>query len=136
MRVYFTYNHSGNGESVAPQTDIAKVAVLEPTSDGLYRIVRIEEGVSEKNEDVVDVEEEMPDTTENAAIDVTTAYTKVLQSIQNGEAGYTFENVSGLTGFYQYFLYDMNGDGIDELIVGKEVLTRWREVLAEFIEKE
>lgn len=121
MRVYFTYNHSGNGESVAPQTDIAKVAVLEPTSDGLYRIVRIEEGVSEKNEDVVDVEEETPDTTENAAIDVTTAYTKVLQSIQNGEAGYTFENVSGLTGFYQYFLYDMNGDGIDELIVGAEV---------------
>lgn len=48
-------------------------------------------------------------------------YAGVLQSVQNGEEGYRFSAEGGnLTGEYSYFLCDMDGDGIQDLVVGAE----------------
>ena len=49
-------------------------------------------------------------------------YEEVLQSIQNEEDGYGFLSDFQLTGNISYFLYDMDGDGIPELITGAECL--------------
>lgn len=46
-------------------------------------------------------------------------YKGVLQSIQNKEEGYRFETSGKAQESPEYFLYDMNGDGIKELVVGQ-----------------
>ena len=45
-------------------------------------------------------------------------YTQVLQAVANQEPGYEFSDMSAPIEKYDYFLYDVNQDGIEELIVG------------------
>ena len=53
---------------------------------------------------------------ENTA-SIRTIYEGVLKSVQSQEEGYGFPNAKGSTD-YRYFLWDMDGDGVQELIVG------------------
>ena len=49
-------------------------------------------------------------------------YEEVRRAVANRAPGYEFLDPVELTGVYGYFLYDIEGDGIDELIVGAEFL--------------
>ena len=49
-------------------------------------------------------------------------YAEVLQSVQNGEEGYGFTaKLVTLTGEYSYFLCDMDGDSMQDLVVGEGI---------------
>lgn len=49
-------------------------------------------------------------------------YKGVLQSVKNQEEGFDFPNAVDSTEEYMYLVYDMDGNGIPELIVGKSTL--------------
>lgn len=116
MSLYFTYDYY-NYDTKKQQTQVKKRAVLHPAGDGTYRIA-----------DVEDVQEEagIPEQTGGSSKQEVTAdtpsmdelYADVLESIRNQEPGYGFPNGGELTGQIQYFFYDMDGDGIQELVVG------------------
>lgn len=116
MSLYFTYDYY-NYDTKKQQSQVKKRAVLHPVGDGTYRIV-----------DVEDVQEEadLPEQTGESSKQEVTAdtpsmdeiYAGVLESIRNQEPGYDFPNGGVLTGQIQYFFYDMDGDGTQELVVG------------------
>lgn len=98
-------------------TTTNKRAVLRPINDGTYRIVIIEEvkaeSLSPSNATTTKASEEQVN---NSSIkDI---YQKVLQSVQNKESGYQFTAANSYTGEYRYFIKDIDGDGILDLIVG------------------
>lgn len=118
MNVYFNYERtSGDGSA---STSASKKAVLNPDETGMYRIVKIEEAAQPAETDSSNT------ATEQTAVDqgaengasMEEIYRGVLQSVQNQEAGYEFPDASGQIEGYEYFVYDLNGDGIEELIVG------------------
>lgn len=112
MHVYFTYSNTRTG-----QTDISKTATLKPLENGLYRITRIEEGTpDESTQTPADTAQEDTAGTES----VMEAYAQVLEAVQAQEPGWDFSDVPTRTGVYRYFIHDMDGDGIEELIVGAE----------------
>lgn len=117
INLHFTYDYHSY-DSAPPygeQYTKNKKAVLKPDENGLFRIVEI-------------VEADPPETADKSAAakdtkDDKTAikniYSEVLDSVRNQEPGYEFTDVIQPTGEFSYFLYDMDGDGIQELIVGK-----------------
>lgn len=113
MEIYFTYSFMNTemGRSGIPKKVVEKKAVLKPDESGMYRIVKIEE--------VQEAQSQGAESTENGQT-IEEIYAMVRKAVANKEAGYDFSNVTSLTGQYGYFLYDLDGDGIKELIVGAE----------------
>ena len=116
MSLYFTYDYY-NYDTKKQQTQVKKRAVLHPVGDGTYRIVNVEvvqeEGTPSGQEDKSSRQE-----TTEGTVPVDELYAGALESIRNQEAGYDFPNAGTLTGQIQYFFYDMDGDKIQELVVG------------------
>lgn len=115
MKVYYDYTKTSYELGT---TNSKKVATLKPTEDGLYRIVKIEIATDDAASKVPD--EAAAVSPAANTVSMKQIYQGVLQSVQNQEAGYTFSEVEAATGAYQYFTTDMNGDGIQELVVGAE----------------
>lgn len=113
MEIYYTYSfiNTGMAESGIPEKVVEKRAVLKPDETGMYQIVKIEEVQEEQSEEEESTEQGQT---------IEEIYAEVRQAVANGEPGYDFPNVAPLTGQYGYFLYDLDGDGIEELIVGAE----------------
>lgn len=113
--LYYTYNfhsYETDGERYTKN----KKAVLKPDENGLFRIVDIVEADPPKTADKnASAKDSQGDKTA-----IKNIYSEVLDSVRNQEPGYEFTDVIQPTGEFSYFLYDMDGDGIQELIVGKE----------------
>ncbi len=101
-----TFEPTDVGED--PTTTTERRAVLRPTGSGLYRI-----------ESITDVEQGPADE-EGWGSSIQDIYEGVLQSIQDQEPGYDFPAAGGFAESYGYFVSDLDGDGIEELIVGAE----------------
>lgn len=111
IRIFYTYYYKNFDRREEYQKN--KKATLHPGEDGKYRIVRIEEEIAGE-------QKEMQEKTEGNTSSMRDVYAKVLQSVQNGEEGYKFTSEVGtLTGEYSYFLCDMDGDGVQDLVVGE-----------------
>lgn len=118
IRIFYTYYYKNFDRGEEYQKN--KKATLHPGEDGKYRIVKIEEGEAGEKKEVQEPTETETKSKENTA-SVRDIYAGVLQSVQNGEEGYRFSVEGGnLTGEYSYFLCDMDGDGIQDLVVGAE----------------
>lgn len=78
------------------------------------------EVVEEQNEEPEEVEKEVEDESVENGQTIEAIYAEVRKAVANKEPGYDFSSVEALTGIYGYFLYDMDGDGIEELIVSAE----------------
>ena len=113
MEIYYTHSfiNMGMAESGIPEKVVEKKAVLKPDKTGMYRIVNIEE--------VQETQAEEEESTEQGQT-IEEIYAGVKRAAANGEPGYDFPNIETLTGQYGYFLYDLDGDGIKELIIGAE----------------
>ena len=107
IRVCFTYDYHHIQTGAGDQSSYVqeKIAILTPDETGLYRITKIE----------------FPPVApaESAAA----AYEAVLNGIAVQNPAYTFPEMTGelapfATGEYRYCLYDMDGDGSRELVVG------------------
>lgn len=112
MQLHYTYVRDSyeNGKTT---TD--KLATLKRSDDGKFKIVTItddNQATDTTGSGTSDVSGDAADTTS-----VKSLYQNVLKSIQNKESGYEF-TLSGGSSDYEYFVYDMNGDGIKELFVG------------------
>jgi len=101
--IYYTYQHNSyeNGLST-----LSKKAVLLPDKDGAYRIVRIET-ISTEAEQAGETLEASGTTGPVDGAAVKELYTDVLDGPESGSS--------------QYFVCDMNGDGVQELLIGTEV---------------
>lgn len=124
MDVYFTYvytSYSPDAENAGVQTTTEKKAVLEPNEEGMYRIVSIEPvSANEGAENTpADTEPAKQDPAQSGRT-MQEVYADVLKAVENQEPGYEFPNAGAQASAYQYFTYDMDGDGIEELIVGAE----------------
>ena len=111
MQIHYVYVKDSDEEG---KTTTNKFATLERSEDGKFRIVTIEDDTS-----AADTDTDNTDTSDNTGNtnSIGTVYERVLRSIQNNDPGYEF-TIAGGSNDYEYFLYDMNGDGIKELIVG------------------
>lgn len=122
MDVYFVYEHTWGPETLKPNAGetvvTSKKAVLKPDDTGMYRIVSIEE-VQETAENAVPVQETGGSVQGESS--VREVYAGVLQSVQNSEPGYEFPNAGNQVQSWAYTLCDMDGDGLEELIVGAKV---------------
>lgn len=118
MKVYFTFE--SNSYEWGKKT-LQKCAILKPDEEGKYRIVKIKEASKEEEtkKDNTGADAGTTAGTERDKIMAMVAFKKKLKSIQNKEPGYEFPE--GGTGKYEYFLTDMDGDGIPEMVVGAEV---------------
>lgn len=116
MMIHFTSEKKSyeNGTSTTEKT-----ATLKKNSDGKFRIITIEEGYIPL--EITDSKSEMSAKGNSGksgnAAELRTVYEDALQSVEKQESGYDFPSAGGSTDF-QYFLWDMNGDGIKELVVG------------------
>lgn len=115
MKVYFDYEKISYERGT---TNNKKVATLQPIENGMYRIVKIEVAANEAPNNKPNTDPSSVTKTEADSGSVKQIYEGVLQSVQNQDAGYDFPSVPTLNGRYEYFLADMTGDGIQELIVG------------------
>lgn len=114
LEVFFTLERlyaTGEGDVHAD-----KKAVLALTEDGLYRIVSIEDAVQVNTADA-ETGEVQAGKSGNTSASVKEAYTAVLRSVAAHELGYEFAIAGDVAERYQYFLCDMDKDGIEELIV-------------------
>lgn len=122
MDIYFNYERSASAGGDPGSGLLSKKAVLKPDETGMYRIVSIVEAsqpVENENADQAAAQNEAEGQSE-AAASMEEIYRGVLQSVQNQEPGYEFPTAAGRTEGYDYFVQDINGDGIEELIVGAE----------------
>lgn len=111
INIDYTYQYTGYEK---PSYTASKRAVLEPTAEGMYRIARIEtvdtqpegtEAIPSIEADSGDPKSQTGGANEDAAIKK--LYAGVLEDGNDENA--------------LYCLQDMNGDGIRELLMGKEV---------------
>ncbi len=112
MQIHYVYVKDSYEEG---KTTTNKLATLKRSEDGKFRIVTIEDDTSA----IADTDTDNTDTSDNTGdtSSIGTVYKGVLKSIQNNDPGYEF-TIAGGSNDYEYFLCDMNGDGIKELIVG------------------
>jgi RNA polymerase sigma factor (sigma-70 family) len=113
MEIYFTYDYlsSDMGQQGKPKEVTNKIATLTPNADGLFQIIKIEPADTQ-----TDTASSEANTSDGQT--VKELYTQILQKVANQESGYEFSKVSTSTQGYDYFLYDVNGDGQKELVVG------------------
>ena len=120
IRIFYTYHYKNFDTREEYQK--SKKATLHPGEDGKYRIVRIEEAESGKKEEIPETSKTEGSKERENLFSVRDIYTEVLQSVQNGEEGYGFTAEAGtLTGEYSYFLCDMDGDSMQDLVVGEGI---------------
>ena len=114
MVVHFSYEKNSYEQGL---TATDKTATLKKNANGRFQIITIEEGTAplEKMAAKADGEDVKAENENTASI--RTIYEGVLKSVQSQEEGYGFPNAKGSTD-YRYFLWDMDGDGVQELIVG------------------
>ncbi len=103
-------------------TSLTELATLKKTADGKFKITSIGEdtGGSLKAQTVNEASGNGKSDVKGAGdsqVSVKTIYRQVLNSIQNNTAGYEF-SIANSSSECEYFLYDLNGDGTKELIVG------------------
>ena len=121
MDVYFTYvytRYATDASEVTPPVTTAKKAELKPEENGMFRIVNIEDAAQNPEEDTENSQTYRESTRDKRTLQE--VYTEVLRSVQKQEPGYEFPNAGTQAGGYRYFVHDMDGDGIEELIVGAE----------------
>ncbi len=103
IRVHYTYDyHKTDMPQLGNDYVQDKIATLTPDETGRYRITKIEDDAGGQS--------------------VAEAYEGVLSEIAALPPTFAFTEMQGMeqfvTGEYQYCLYDMDGDGLQELIVG------------------
>lgn len=108
IRVRYTYDyHKTDIPGLGRDYVQDKVATLSPDETGRYQITKIEDDAA---------------ATEESGQSVAAAYEVVRSAIAGKNPAYVFPEMEELapfaTGEYQYCLYDMDGDGLQELIVG------------------
>ena len=121
MDVYFTYvytRYATDASEVTPPVTTAKKAELKPEENGMFRIVNIEDAAQNPEEDTENSQTYRESTRDKRTLQE--VYTEVLRSVQKQEPGYEFPNAGTQADGYRYFVHDMDGDGIEELIVGAE----------------
>lgn len=114
MVVHFSYEKNSYEQGIVTAD---KTAILKKNANGRFQIVTIEEGTAPlEGTDAKADGEDVKAENENTA-SIRTIYEGVLKSVQSQGEGYGFPNAKGSTD-YRYFLWDMDGDGVQELIVG------------------
>ena len=123
MTIYYTFERDYADPTSEDIRSNKKSCCLQPTENGLFRIVSIEEVDQSSQTAEADVEAGQNRTAESAqsAGSVKDAYTSVLKSISAHEPGFEFSIAGDSAESYEYFLQDMDGDGTEELIVGASV---------------
>lgn len=146
MKIHYTYTNT-NGtpgeEDMGVPATVNRVATLVPRENNLYRIIKIEEDTgapddfesedaqTQNTPEAADENHAEPAPGENendaaqnvpAEAEVASVYESVLQHVAANEDGYTFTEIDQeyLTGSKCYTLYDIDQDGIQELIIGAE----------------
>ena len=122
LDVFYTYHKEKYSDDTGVvSTDVNKKAIMRDAGDGKYRIVEIVEAVGE-NAPKASGTEAAPTSETAAATEVAadtgnirSLYEGVLTGVQNGE--YVFPQNRN-SSHYQYFVADINGDGIQDLGVG------------------
>lgn len=138
INIYYKHREINYDESEAV-SETYKVAVMRPTESGRYRIVKIRDASEEESPENInatidkvlghDHSESTPGSEaesaepapENAASGSTVTggirslYEGVLTGVQNGQYSFPQNRNSSK---YEYFIADINGDGIQELAVG------------------
>ncbi len=142
MEIYFTFEKTtyDSGNKKTEKSD--KLAVLKPNADGKYVIVEISQ-VSQTAQENSESQSAQTSSTEQSSQSESTAsqsessgksikdlYAEVLSNVAKGADGYGFSDMGNPTGNYNYFIADMNADGIPELIVSQEFLDRMDTVTA------
>jgi RNA polymerase sigma factor (sigma-70 family) len=140
MRIRYTYTKQIYEEGQQAQTS-EKEAILLPNVQGLYQIVWIEDIYATTEEAPVEETPEnespekpgiiiedvngvpvggegVPQATEK---DLMALYTDAVNASAAGTDGYIFYGYENLTGEREYALYDMNQDGINELILRESI---------------
>ncbi len=134
MNLYYSFNYHSLDTAGGRQEQSNKKAVLAPGEDGKYRIIRIEivdESLDAQTQGAADETAgagTAPDDyaaqesggSQEGGQSIREVYESALQSVKNQENGYTFTSGVQMTGNIEYFLQDMDGDGIPELLIGAE----------------
>lgn len=114
MVVHFSYEKNSYEQGI---TAADKTATLKKNANGRFQIITIEEGTAPLEGTDAKADGEDTETENENMASIRTIYERVLKSVQSQEEGYRFPNAKGSTD-YRYFLWDMDGDGVQELIVG------------------
>lgn len=114
MAVHFSYEKNSYEQGIVTAD---KTAILKKTANGRFQIITIEEGTAPLEGTDAKADGEDTETENENMASIRTIYERVLKSVQSQEEGYGFPNAKGSTD-YRYFLWDMDGDGVQELIVG------------------
>ena len=137
INIYYRHREINYDESEAV-SETYKVAVMRPTESGRYRIVKIRDASEEESPENINATidkvlgrdhpepapgseaESAEPAPENAAGTAATGgirslYEGVLTGVQNGQYSFPQNRNSSK---YEYFIADINGDGIPELAVG------------------
>lgn len=108
----FLHTAAGKAAAAAVGIGIAGGAVFYGVSQINVKDHRAEVNMKQK--------QKKDDKTKKSGLSVKEIYIRVLGAVKKQEPGYTFSDTGASSGKYQYFLCDMNGDGIQELVVGAE----------------
>lgn len=114
MVVHFSYEKNSYEQGL---TAADKTATLKKNANGRFQIITIEEGTAPLEKMAAKADGENVKAENENTASIRTIYEGVLKSVQSQEEGYGFPNAKGSTD-YRYFLWDMDGDGVQELIVG------------------
>ena len=121
MYVEYTYSYVTYADDPSNNYDAVKTAVLDPKEDGKYQVREILAGSIKDNfgnqfDDNGGVDDSQNQTTDNAKGDQSDMFIKTLKSIDTtqyeGEPTYNTDEFR-----VTYQLYDVNGDGEDDLII-------------------
>lgn len=119
MEIHYSYVKNSYEDG---NTSLTELATLKKGEDGKFKIVSIGEdsGGTLKTQAASTSSEKDWTSSQDTGVSQTAvkeAYQQVLGSIQNNTPGYEF-TIANSVNECEYFLYDLNGDGTKELIVG------------------
>lgn len=119
MEIYYTYE-CDYADPVSEDIRTIRKAVLRPDENNMYRIVSIEEADGDQGavQSGADAGQADQEESVQSAASLKELYISVLQSVSARESGYEFSIAGDSAESYGYFLYDMDGDGVKELIIG------------------
>ena len=121
MYVEYTYSYVTYADDPSNNYDAVKTAVLEPKEDGKYQVREILAGSIKDNfgdqlDDNGGADDSQNKTTDNTKGDQSDMFIKTLKSIDTTQyEGEPTDNTDEFRVTYQ--LYDVNGDGEDDLII-------------------